>query len=107
MKKILIIIVLLLLPSVILAADNKVTIKWNVNPEPDISHYTVYYGTAHRDYTNIVHVGTALKYTTPVLSPGVYYCAVSAEDVNGNVSELSNEGVKEIMVATPVIRKVE
>ena len=72
--------------------DQRVFIQWQANAEPDLGGYVLYYGTASRNYSEIVDVGNKTSYETPTLNLGTtYYFAVSAYDVNQNESPFSAE----------------
>ncbi len=78
------------LSSAAFGAD--ITIHWQANPEPDISHYVLYYGTTSRQYTDSVTNIVSTNYTVTNLQNGLtYYFAVSAVDLAGQESILSDE----------------
>ena len=71
--------------------SEEITLSWNPNPEPNIDGYIIYRGTVSGIYTDIFFY----EYTS-VTFPGLeigqtYYFAVSAVDLNGGESELSDE----------------
>jgi fibronectin type 3 domain-containing protein len=71
----------------------EVTLQWDANSEPDLSHYIVYWGAASRSYNvNSGNIGsvTTYKYTLPD-DDKVYYFAVTAVDTAGLESDYSNE----------------
>ena len=91
MKRILILISisLILMTYSVLAAS--ITLSWQPNPEPDISHYIVYYGPASNHYTNSVRVH-GVRYTAIGLEEGrLYYFRVRAVDRAGQIGEASDE----------------
>jgi hypothetical protein len=71
----------------------QVTLTWNPNPETNLAGYRVYVGTSSGVYTTLnVDVSNVTSYTVTGLAPGhTYYFAVSAYDLNGLESGLSNE----------------
>ena len=79
-----------------------VSIGWNENAERDIAGYKVYYGTATRDYQNMLDVGPFTSAVIDGLSGGVtYYFAVTAYDTSGNESADSQEVRATIPAASP------
>lgn len=75
------------------------TIAWDPNPDPDISGYTVSWGTASGSYTQIVDVGaaTSLLFTEPDPTMS-YYFAVRARTSTGLISDYSQE-----VKSTPIV----
>lgn len=79
--------------------DDRATIKWQANSEPDLGGYKVFYGTESRDYTERVDVGNKTEFTTPTLMAGTtYYFTVFAYDQSQNESDFSPEII--ISIAT-------
>ena len=82
----------------------QVTLNWqapeqNVDGSPltDLAGFTVYYGAASRDYTSSVRVGDpAAASHTLSLPSGTYHVAMTALDVEGNESALSNEVLRTV-----------
>jgi len=83
-------------------ADGLLSISWqppteNVDGSPltDLSGFTIYYGEDSGDYTNQVEINnpSATNYSV-TLASGEYYVAMTALDLEGNESALSNEVVK-------------
>ncbi|HOO45239.1 MAG TPA: fibronectin type III domain-containing protein [Deltaproteobacteria bacterium] len=69
-----------------------VRVSWNINTEPDLDGYIVYYGTYSGFYQQSVDVGLSTSRDIDGLSQGTaYYFAVSAYDTSGNESPLSSE----------------
>jgi len=67
-------------------------LAWNLNQEPDLAGYRVYYGTSSREYINSVDVGNTTAYRMSGLLDGVtYYIALTAYDMVGNESDFSQE----------------
>jgi len=78
------------------AQQNTVTLAWDANAAADaVTNYTVYYGTASGAYTTLTPVGNITQWTTPPLSSGTYYFAVTATNGKG-------ESGKSTEVSTPV-----
>lgn len=78
------------------------TVSWNPNPEPDISNYLVYRGTASQTYGPPTDVGNV----TSIISTGlagdvVYYYAVSAKSTPGVEGPKSNEVAYTVPTVTP------
>jgi hypothetical protein len=70
----------------------EVTLEWDLNIEPDIAGYVVYWGTTSRCYSDSVDVGNQNSYTVSGLEDGgTYYFAVTAYDGIRNESAFSNE----------------
>jgi hypothetical protein len=68
------------------------TLNWQRSSSPDIAGYRVYYGTASRNYPNVVELGDVATCTVSGLTGGVtYYFAVTAFDTAGDESAFSNE----------------
>jgi hypothetical protein len=86
---------MLLLKSAL--ADQSVTLAWDANPEPDVSGYFVYYGTASRNYPYSTNVGNVTTATVYGLPEGVtWYFAVTAMNTTGLESDFSNEVTNQI-----------
>jgi len=70
------------------------TLQWNPNTDPSIAGYNVYYGSASRNYTNVINVGAVTSTTVDGLVEGqTYYFAVTAYTFDGEESDYSNEFV--------------
>jgi hypothetical protein len=78
-----------LAPSRAWAGD--VALQWDLNTEPDIAGYKVYYGTSSRTYSTPAALGVQSTYTVTGLAPGTYYFAVTAFNTDGMESSFSNE----------------
>ena len=83
--------------------DDRVELKWDANPEPDLSHYVLY-----KDITSPPNdsIDTINKLDTTYLDIDViyettYYYRLIAVDSTGNKSEFSNE-VNEITFTPPL-----
>ncbi len=76
-------------------------LSWQKNPESDLSHYVVYYGTTSQVYDQIIPVGltqtpNAPSFTITELAPGTYYFTVRAVDTSGNQGLPAPEATKTI-----------
>jgi len=71
----------------------EITLTWDPNSEPDLSHYIVYWGTASGNYTsNSGNIGLVTEHSVTIPDDGkVYYFAVTAVDDAGLESDYSNE----------------
>ena len=70
----------------------EVTLEWDPNIEPDIGGYIVHYGTQSGIYEHSLDVGNFTSAVISGLDPDTeYYFAVSAYNVEGLSSALSNE----------------
>ena len=84
------IILAVFLPVSIMAGQ--VVLEWDINSDPDIDGYVVYWGTASRHYSESVDVGNHNSYTLSGLNDeSTYYFSVTAYDWTGNESSYSNE----------------
>lgn len=77
-------------------AQDSVLVGWTANPEPDIAGYIVYRGTTSGvttgTYATVQDVGNVTTYESSGLSTGVvYYFALQAYNMDGLMSELSDE----------------
>ncbi len=89
-------------------AESSVSLSWQAptsnadgTPLGDLAGFRIYYGTDSpltADNATVVDLGDVTSYTVSNLQPGVYYFAVSAVDLNGNASSLSDEVSAEITV---------
>ena len=87
-------LILLMWPTGILQADTVVSLAWDANTEPDLAGYRIHYGTSPGNYTlpTITVVGQNNARTiTSLQANTTYYFAVTAYDLAGNESPLSNE----------------
>lgn len=86
----LLILIFLILPDI--ASSASLDLRWQPNPESDLSFYSVYCGTSSRVYGNPIPVGKATAYAVKGLEVGLkYHCAVTATDTSGNESGFSSE----------------
>jgi predicted RNase H-related nuclease YkuK (DUF458 family) len=73
-------------------ASQSVELTWTDSSSPEIVAYKVYFGTQSGQYDNSITFGDLADVLIPGLNSGqTYFFAVSAIDVNGNESPLSNE----------------
>src|SRR5262245_66570328 len=64
----------------------------NGAPFPNLAGYELYYGSQSGQYQTVVSVGLLTTYTVPNLSAGqTYYFVVTAYDIAGTESMVSNE----------------
>lgn len=75
------------------AFGREVTLTWEANSEPDLSHYVVYWGTASRVYVNNSgNIGLKTEYKVQLPNDDkIYFFAVTAVDEAGLESDYSNE----------------
>ncbi len=88
------------------------TVSWNVNTEPDLASYKIYYGTSARigtdpktcglcGYSASINVGKVTTYAFSSLTDGLtYYFSVSAIDTSTNESSFSAQVSKILPSAT-------
>src|SRR5712691_7913145 len=85
-------LILLMWPTGILQADTVVSLAWDANTEPDLAGYRIHYGTSPGSYTTTIPVvGQNNARITNLQANTTYYFAVTAYDLAGNESLLSNE----------------
>lgn len=69
-----------------------VTLAWDSSPDPAVSGYRVYEGTASRNYSAVFDPGNTTNVSIGGLRVGnVYYFAATAYDTNGLESDFSAE----------------
>ena len=69
-----------------------ITLEWDANTEPDLGGYIVHYGTESGIYDHSMDVGNFTSAVISGLDPDTeYYFAVSAYNLDGLSSALSNE----------------
>lgn len=91
-------------------------LNWDVNTEPDLAGYKIYYGTSPRTgacppggYPNTLDVGktatpSAPSHTFSALTDGLtYFFSVTAYDTSGNESCFSGEVSKAITATAPTV----
>lgn len=79
----------------LLFADDAI-LSWDPSPDADIIGYKLYYGTDSGQYTESIDVGNTTSYTLSVVTPGMYYFAVTAYELDQHESSFSNEASKEM-----------
>ena len=76
----------------VMARAETVTLAWDPNSESDLAGYRLHYGTASRNYTQIIDVGNVTQYAITNLFPGqTYYFAATAYNTAGSESGYSAE----------------
>ena len=74
------------------ASPPAVALAWNASTDPTVTGYNVYYGTASRNYTNVLSAGSATNAVVSNLVSGVtYYFAATTYTVDGMESVYSAE----------------
>lgn len=81
------------------AAD--VTLSWDANPESNIAAYIVRYGATSGVYDRTLTATTQTSLTITGLTPGTYYCTISARNLDGIESLPSDELMFDVLVDTP------
>jgi hypothetical protein len=81
-------------------STNSALLSWIANKESDLAGYRIYVGTASGTYDfpgSPFTVDKIISYTVTNLQPRTtYFFAISAYDIAGNESPLSNEASKSI-----------
>lgn len=78
--------------SLTLHAASSGTLAWNASSSPNITAYTLRYGTTSGNYPSVLNAGAALTATIPNLIGGTrYYIVVTARNSSGLESNPSNE----------------
>ena len=73
--------------------SGKLTLAWSANAEPDLDHYTVWWGTASGAYTFSAPAGKSTAFTLAGLANGTsYYIALTATNSSNRASSYSPEG---------------
>lgn len=86
------IVILFLLIAVRPAVAASVALAWTPSPNPAVTGFIVYYGTASRAYTQSLTVGNVTNVTVNGLASGAtYYFAATTYDAAGNQSTFSQE----------------
>ncbi|WP_193213919.1 Ig-like domain-containing protein [Luteolibacter marinus] len=76
------------------AGTRSVTLAWDANPEANIDHYELRYGTSSGSYSSTVNAGASTSATAGNLTQGVtYYFAVVAVNTSGLASAPSSQVV--------------
>ena len=75
-----------------------IALAWDVNSEPSVTGYTLFYGTQSGVYTTSIDVGNLISYLIDL--PGTqYYFALRAYTATGLTSPLSNEVAESSAIA--------
>jgi hypothetical protein len=75
-------------------AAGSVGLNWNLDTDPSIAGYNVYYGTASRNYSTVINAGNTNSTVVSGLVEGkTYYFAVTAYTFDGIESDFSPEYV--------------
>ena len=91
-RSFILLVLLSLLAGRVDAGTGSVTIAWDRNTEPDVSSYTVVWGTQSGAYASTAVVGNTTSWTVDSLVAGqTYFFAVRAVSADGLESPLSNE----------------
>jgi len=86
-----------------ITSTNQVVLVWDPSPSTNITNYALYWGTASREYTNVVNTGTNLTATVGSLTRGVtYHFAATAKDGFGMESDFSDEATYTVPRLRPV-----
>ena len=89
-------------------AWQNVSLAWNPSPDETVVAYNVYFGLDSGFYSQVLPVGNASAANIDGLAAGAtYYFAVSAIDVDGNESPLSEEVVFTTPAPKPVTLNTE
>jgi fibronectin type 3 domain-containing protein len=84
--------ILLIIISAATVSARQVTLSWEPNSEPDLSHYIVYWGTSSGNYnSNSGNIGLVTEYSVTIPDVGQYFFSVTAVDEAGLESDFSNE----------------
>ena len=74
------------------AHSAQVTLAWDSNQENDLAGYRLYYGSASRNYSQVIDVGNNNQHKVSGLAAGAtYYFAVTAYNLKGYESDYSTE----------------
>jgi hypothetical protein len=87
--------------SQIVSPVESVTVGWSASTDPNVAGYSLYYGGASGDYTNMTSCGSATEATISGLIPGAtYYFAVTSYSFAGVESGFSGEVVYTVPAPT-------
>jgi hypothetical protein len=71
---------------------SSLALVWDPNKEADLAGYRLYYGSASREYTQMIDVGNVTEFRLDDLQKGMtYFLALTAYDFDGNESGFSKE----------------
>jgi hypothetical protein len=84
------------------AASVSARLSWVASSDPNVIGYNIYYGSASRQYTNMIAVGNVTNAVIPALLENTtYFFAAKAQDSTGNESAFSNEAAFAGVNGTP------
>src|SRR5271168_4602220 len=73
-------------------ATISLNVAWIATPDTNVAGYKVYYGTASRQYTNVIVAGNVTNISISGIEPGTaYYFAATSYDAAGWESYYSPE----------------
>ena len=92
MKKLILTLAILLIPTLCFAATN-VTLKWDANTETDLAGYRIYRSlTSGAGYSQVGEVAAPItEFVDQNIQDGTYFWVATAFDTSGNESGYSNE----------------
>jgi hypothetical protein len=86
----------------------QITLGWDTNNDPAVAGYMLYYGCANGQYEEAIDVGMQDTYTLTDLEDGKpCYFTITAYDMDGNESEISEEIVHDRSMADPEVDQEE
>lgn len=86
----------------------QITLGWDTNNDPAVAGYILYYGSASEQYEGAIDVGMQDTYTLTDLEDGKpYHFAITAYDMDGNESEISEEIVHDRSIADSEVDQEE
>ncbi len=71
--------------------SKSIDVSWSANAESDLSYYVLYHGKESGHYDERIDVGNTTYFQFDTTDAGTHYFALSAVDVAGNESSLSEE----------------
>ena len=77
----------------------QVTLAWDMNSEPNVTGYKIYYGTASRNYDWVIDVGKVAEVTITDLPNGAtyYFAATAYDNSNPPIESTYSDEVNESM----------
>ncbi len=100
-KRLIILSLLILIPSRSHAGD--VSLAWDHSTSSGVVVYCLYLGTSSRNYTFRKWTGRQTTIIASDLPNGTWFFAVVAIDLNGNVSDFSNEVSTAVLGDAPAL----
>ncbi|NLI80117.1 MAG: hypothetical protein GX443_00295 [Deltaproteobacteria bacterium] len=87
------------------ASAASVTLAWDAPADASkVAGYRLHYGTASRQYPNVINVGNRTSsQVTGLVEGATYYFAASSYDLQGNSSAFSNEVRYTVPLSTPTV----